>query len=109
MSGLEWPTAQAATSAAVLTPQAATLLSAGVQAGATLAVGLAQVVLIWAGLRQMNKASADRNRQLDNQEAAAADRHTETMEALRNQSEALRGMVHGLEAVIERTGNSGRA
>jgi hypothetical protein len=56
MSGLELPTA---TNAAALIPQAATLLSAGIRAGATLAVGLAQVVLIRAGLRQMNKASAE--------------------------------------------------
>ncbi len=72
MSGLELPTAQ---TAATLTPQATTLLSAGVQAGATLVVGLAQGVLIWAGLRQIRTASATRDRQMDYQ-------HTETMTAL---------------------------
>ena len=46
-----------------------------------LLVGAAQCLLIWFGLRQMNKASADRNRQLDQQEKAAADRHEKSMRA----------------------------
>ena len=56
------------------------------QAGAALLVGAAQFALIWAGLRQMNKASVDRNRQLD------------------MQAKTLGALVRGLETVIERTG-----
>ena len=50
-------------------------------------VGLMQCGLIWAGLKQMRRASESRDRQIDNQ-------HRETMRAL--------------EALIERTGGSGR-
>ena len=63
-----------------------------VQAGAALLVGAAHFVLIWVGLKQMRTASAERNRQLDNQEKAAADRHRESMRAL--------------EVLIERTGGT---
>ena len=48
-------------------------------------VGLMQCGLIWAGLKQMRRASESRDRQIDNQ-------HRETMRAL--------------EALIERTGGA---
>ena len=66
---------------------------------AALLVGAAQCALIWVGLRQMRTSSEERNRQLDNQETAAADRHAESMRAL----EAL---IKGMETVIERTGGT---
>ena len=62
---------------------------------ASLVIGLAQCALIWVGLRQMRTASEERNRQLDNQETTAANRHRETMRAL--------------EVLIERTGGTGGA
>lgn len=65
----------------------------------TAATGFLQCALIWVGLRQMRVASAERNRQLDNQEAAAVARHTESMRAL----EAL---ITGMNVVIERTGDN---
>ena len=66
----------------------------------TAGIGLLQCALIWVGLRQMRIASAERDRQLDNQEVAAAARHTESMRAL----EAL---ITGMNVVIERTGGKG--
>ena len=74
---------------------------AWVQAGAALLVGVAHFALIWVGLRQMRTSSEERNRQLDSQEAAAANRHAESMRTL----EAL---IKGMETVIERTGGRGR-
>lgn len=91
--------AVAATSAAAVSPDTlalvrttmqAAVLSAWIQAGATLAVGLGQAVLIWLGLRQMRTASATRDRQLDNQHAA-------TMRALEQQGVALATLSRGLE------------
>ena len=70
------------------------------QVAVTAVIGLLQCALIWVGLRQMRIASAERNRQLDNQEAAATARHTESMRAL----EAL---ITGMNTVIERTGGKG--
>jgi len=84
MSGLEIPIVHASGLLSGVSPDAL------IQAGATLVVGLAQFVLIWAGLRQMNKASVDRNRQLDVQG-----------ETLKAQSDALAMLVRGLEAVID--------
>ena len=76
---------------------------AWVQAGAALLVGAAHFSLIRVGLRQMHTSSKERNRQLDNQETAAADRHAESMRAL----EAL---IKGMETMIERTdGHRGTA
>ena len=88
---------------------------AGVGSGiVALLVGAAQCFLIWIGLRQMNKASAVRNRQLDQQEKAAADRHQESMrafEAVLGQQEKAaaerhRESMRALEALIERTGRA---
>jgi len=66
----------------------------------TAGIGLLQGALRWVGLRQIRIASAERNRQLDNQGAAAVARHTESRRAL----EAL---ITGMNVVIERTGGKG--
>ena len=89
-----------------MTAETATIVQTWASIGgvlATLLVGAAQSGLIWIGLRQMRAASESRDRQLDEQGQVAADRHTETMEALRSQGDALRAVVRGLETVIERT------
>lgn len=90
MSGLELPTV--------------TATSAGWFAWEPLTPGacmtLAALMLAAWGLWQMRTASTTRNKQLDAQEKAAADRHRETMRALE-------GTLRGLETVIERTA-SGR-
>ncbi len=67
------------------------------QVAATAGIGLLQCALIWVGLGQMRIASAARDRQLDNQEVAAAARHTENMRAL----------SAGMHVIIERTGGRG--
>ena len=54
-----------------------------VQAGAALMVGAAHFALIWVGLRQMRRSSEERNRQMDEMERTARERHTESMEALK--------------------------
>lgn len=64
--------------------------------GLTAALGIPALTLAAVGLWQMRRASTERNRQLDAFEQSAADRHTETMTALN-------ALIHGMEAVIERT------
>lgn len=86
MSGLELPTVAAASAAwftwEPITPGECMTL-------------IALALAAW-GLWQMRTASTMRNKQLDAQEKAAADRHTESMTALN-------ALIHGLETVIERT------
>ena len=58
-------------------------------AGAQVGVGLLQAGLIAGGLWLMRKAAVAR----DDQHEEAKDRHAETMEALRQQGEALRALI----------------
>ena len=89
--------------------------AAYVQSGVALAVGMAQVGIIWIGIKTMSEASESRARQVDHsmrtqaarheeamrtqtahhEEAmrTQADQHAETMEALRQQGEALRTLI----------------
>ena len=60
------------------------------------AIGLAQCVLIWAGIRLMRRAAESRDRGIDAQRRADDQRHAE---AVQNHAEAMRA----LEALIERT------
>lgn len=80
---------------------------------ATLMVGSATCWLIWRGLRQMERASMERDRQMENQGRDARGRHDEAMmrhdEAMMRHEEAK--MRHeeamtALRALIERTGGS---
>ena len=66
--------------------QAATLAIAAGQ----LSVGVAGILLVWQGLRQMRRAGDQREKREDA-------RHTEAMQALDSQAEALRAVVVGLE------------
>ena len=59
-------------------------------------VGSGQILAIWYGLRQMQKASADRDRQSER-------RHVETMQTLADERERGRAMMRALETLIERT------
>ena len=93
MSGLELPTVTAASAAwftwEPLTPGACMTL-------------VALVLAAW-GLWQMRAAATARNRQLDAQERAAADRHRETMRALEGMIGGLETVIGGLETVVVRT------
>ena len=55
----------------------------------------------------MRIASAERDRQLDNQEVAATARHTESMRSLGALMDGLKDVSAGLAVVIERTGGKG--
>ncbi len=77
-------------------------------------IGVSQCLLIVWGLRQMQAASAERNRRMDVQEkrldrqhaemlAAMDNQHKETMCALERQGQALEAVIGGLQTVIERT------
>ena len=66
------------------------------QAGAVLADVIVNAVLILKGLARMREAAAERSAEL---QAAQEDRHQQHAEAMT----ALRAIIHGMEAVIERT------
>ena len=68
--------------AVALATRDAALWVAIAQVSATLAVGTAQCVLIWAGLRFMRRAADARDRLMDAQRREADQRHVETMAAL---------------------------
>ena len=66
-------------------------------------VGAGQIIVVSIGIRVMDKANKDRARQVeaqlrdaDQREKRADQRHAENMEALR-------GLIKGMETVIERT------
>jgi len=69
------------------------------QAGVALLVGLIQAGVVGWGIRYMARMGERREQQ-------HADRHTETMEALRHQGEALRQQGDALRTLIERTAPS---
>lgn len=66
------------------------------QAGAVLAGVIVNAVLILKGLARMREAAAERSAEL---QATQEDRHQQHTEAMT----ALRAIIHGMEAVIERT------
>ena len=53
--------------------------AAYVQSGVALAVGMAQVGIIWIGIKTMSEASESRARQVDHSMRTQADRHEEAM------------------------------
>ena len=109
--------------------------AAYVQSGVALAVGMAQVGIIWMGIKKMSEASQNRARQVDHSMRTQADRHEETMrtqtarheEVMRTQAEhheevmrtqadqhaetmeALRQQGEALRTLIERTAPSAGA
>lgn len=68
-----------------------------VQAVSVPVVGLTQCVLIYFGLRQMGKASEDRNRQLD--------QHGRQLD---QQGEALAAAVAGIQALLKERDRDGK-
>ena len=84
-------------------------------------IGVSQCLLIVWGLRQMQAASAERNRRMDVQEKRLDRQHAETLaamdnqhkeamraldrqgQALERQGQALEAVIGGLQTVIERT------
>ena len=83
------------------------LWAAYIQAGAALVVGLLQAGIIGWGIRVMTRESTKREQQHADRHTeamtAASERHTETMEVLRQQGEALRQQGEALRTLIERT------
>ena len=76
-------------------------------AAGTLIVGIAQCALIWAGIGMMRRAADARDRTLENQRAAADQRHAEAMATHVDQRRALEALITGMETVIERTAPKG--
>ena len=64
--------------------------------GISAVAALGSVTAILIGLRQMRQSTEERARREDQ-------RHAENMEALRQQGESLRGLIRGMETLIERT------
>ncbi len=48
----------------------------------SVAIGLGQIGIVWYGIRAMNRASAARDRAMNQAARVADQRHTETMRAL---------------------------
>ncbi len=70
---------------ATLELRQATAWIAGAQVAATLAVGAAQCILIWIGLRFMRRSADARDKAIAEQRREADQRHKEGMEALAEQ------------------------
>ena len=68
----------------------------GIGVAVAAAVGVGQIWAIWSGIRQMQKASAERAEQFNQQTAEGERRHQEMMQSLADQRLAL-------ETLIERT------
>ena len=88
--------------------QIATLVALGIQSAIALGVGSVQCILIWKGLRQMERASEFRERE-------SARRHEEVMregarrheEVMKNHAENMKKheqSMTALKTLIERTG-----
>ena len=81
--------------------QIATLVALGIQSAIALGVGSVQCILIWKGLRQMERASEFRERE-------SARRHEEVMrEGARRHEETIKKheeSMTALKTLIERTG-----
>ena len=75
---------------------------AGAQVAATLAVGAAQCILIWIGLRFMRRSADARDKAIAEQRREADQRHKEGMEALAEQrSDADRRHAESMEALAQ--------
>ena len=81
--------------------QIATLVALGIQSAIALGVGSVQCILIWKGLRQMERASEFRERE-------GVRRHEEVMrESARRHEETMKNheqSMTALKTLIERTG-----
>ena len=83
------------------------------QVAATLAIGIGQIVVVWYGIRAMQRMGATRAREQDQRHEEAmtkADqRHEEAMQRLDDQRRALEALIAGMETMIERTAPGARA
>ena len=87
---------------AMLELRQATAWIAGAQVAATLAVGAAQCILIWIGLRFMRRSAEARDKAVAEQRREADRRHKEGMEALTEQrSDADRRHAESMEALAQ--------
>jgi len=77
------------------------------QAGAVLAGVIVNAVLILKGLARMRAAAAERSAELQAAQEERRQQHAEAMQRAAQQHveamTALRAVIHGMEAVIERT------
>ena len=72
------------------------------QVAATLAIGIGQIVVVWYGIRAMQRMGATRAREQDQ-------RHEEAMTALNELIRSGQTQTAALETVIERTAPGSRA
>ena len=87
---------------AMLELRQATAWIAGAQVAATLAVGAAQCILIWIGLRFMRRSADARDKAIAEQRREADRRHKEGMEALAEQrSDADKRHAETMEALAQ--------
>lgn len=71
-------------------------------AGVALAGVIVNAVLILKGLARMREAAAERSAELQDAQEDRRQQHTEAMQHAEAMT-ALRALIHGMEAVIERT------
>ena len=87
---------------AMLELRQATAWIAGAQVAATLAVGAAQCILIWIGLRFMRRSADARDKAIAEQRRETDRRHKEGMEALAEQrSDADKRHAETMEALAQ--------
>ena len=92
---------------ASLAAQHAGLWIAGAHAAVGLAVGIAQVAVVWYGIRAMQRAGNQRAREQDQRHAEAMQaldrQHAEAMQALDVQRQALSTLIARTAAPAERS------
>ncbi len=88
--------------------QIATLVALGIQSAIALGVGSVQCILIWKGLRQMERASEFRERESARRHEEvmreSARRHEETMKNHEENMKKHEESMTALKTLIERTG-----
>ncbi len=88
--------------------QIATLVALGIQSAIALGVGSVQCILIWKGLRQMERASEFRERENARRHEEVmregARRHEETMKNHEENMKKHEESMTALKTLIERTG-----
>ena len=88
--------------------QIATLVALGIQSAIALGVGSVQCILIWKGLRQMERASEFRERESARRHEEvmreSARRHEETMKNHEENMKKHEQSMTALKTLIERTG-----
>lgn len=83
--------------------QIATLWAAGIQSAITLMVGSVQCLMIWKGLRQMERASEFRERESARRHEEVMKNHEESMKKHEENMKKHEESMTALKALIERT------